>query len=151
MNSIAFKKGVERALLPVGFERSGKLLRRHGLKVWTLVNTEQGLGNQWHINVGFWLGALSPICAMRVEQAHLYFRLERLFPEHYETIVLAGALGDQKQPTEFIKLIELLAGDIGARLLDLGTEEGLRAVMTTGGLECGLVRKEARLHLTGGA
>jgi len=149
MNSQAFKSGIERALLSVGFQRHGKSLRRHAGHVWTLVGTEKGFGQQWHISIGFWLEALGAECPARVEQAHLHFRLERLSEEHHETITLAGALEDQKQPEAFKILIEFLGGDINSGLRLLGTEEGLRDAMIAGRLTHGLIRKEAREQLAG--
>ncbi|MDC3960076.1 hypothetical protein [Polyangium jinanense] len=147
MNDHTFKTGVERALLSAGFERHGKLLRRHDSSVWTLVGTEKGFGQQWHINVGFWLEALGAACPAQVEKTHLYFRLERLFPEHHETIASAGALDDQKQSEAFGKLNALLVGEIERGLRALGTEAGLRSAMAAGRLTQGLITKEAREHL----
>lgn len=147
MNSRGFKTGLERVLLSTGFERHARLLRRRNSHVWTLVGEEKGFGQQRHINVGFWLEALGGECEQQVERAHLYFRLERLFPDHHETIALAGALGDPKQPEAFETLALLLQGEFDRGLRALGTEEGLRSAMAAGRLMQGLMRKEAREYL----
>lgn len=77
----------------------------------------------------------------------MYFRLERLFPEHRESIALAGALGDPSQPMAFERLGLLLQGELDRGLRALGTEDGLREAMMAGRLNQGLVRKDAREYL----
>jgi hypothetical protein len=149
MNAASFKSNIEQVLVSAGFERHEKSLRRYESCVWTLVGIEKGFGPQWHINVGFWLEALDGKCTARVEQSHLYFRLERVFPEHRETITLAGALGDSNQPEAYAALLALLQGDIDRQLRALGTEAGLRAALTAGRLIQGLITKGAREHLRG--
>jgi hypothetical protein len=148
MNTRTFRSELERALLSIGFERAGKSLVRYDSKVWTLVGLEKGFGNQWSINIGFWLDALGGERPERVEQTHLYFRLERLVPEYHATITLAGALGEPDQPSAYEQLLRLLHGTIGSELRQLGSESGLRQVMAQGRLTQGLVRKEAREWLS---
>lgn len=147
MSERAFNSRLERVLVSVGFERYGKALRRPNSHVWTLVSTQKGFGQQWHVNVGFWLEALGGECARQVERTHLYFRLERLFPEHHETIALAGALGDQKQPEAYGTFMLLLQGELDWGLRALATEEALSGAMRAGRLVQGLIRKEAREYL----
>jgi len=147
MNSRGFRNGLERVLLSVGFEKGGKSLVRSESGVTTLIACAKGFGDQWSIDVGFWLEALGENRPDRVEQAHLYFRLERLVPEYHETIVLAGALNDAGQPAAYEKVLELLGNSIDPELRILGTEAGLRTAMAEGRLGNGLVRKEARAYL----
>jgi hypothetical protein len=148
MDSRAFKSGLERVLLLMGFEKKGRALERSDSGVSTLIACSKGFGEQWSIDVGFWLEALGQDRPDRVEQAHLYFRLERLVPEYRETILLAGALNDADQPAAYKKMLELLPSiDSGLRIM--GTEAGLRTAMAEGRLGNGLVRKEARAYLDG--
>ena len=147
MNALAFKKGLERVLLSAGFERTGKSLHRVGSGAATMVAFEKGFGNQWFVNVGFWLYALGSELPDRVAQTHLYFRLERLVPEFRETLLKAGALNEPDQPRAYEELRELLVNDIDSTLRVLGTVAGLRSALQEGRLTHGLVRKEARVYL----
>lgn len=147
MSATFLKKGVERVLLDLGFTRFGKTYRRETTEVATLFSVEKGFGGQWFFNVGFWLIALGGVVPTRVELAHLYLRLERLFPEHRDTIVMAGATGESEQHAAFVKLCQLLAGPMESRLRALATTEKLRTAVKTGELGQGLLRKEAREYL----
>jgi len=144
MTGSTFKKGIEKALLSVGFARAGNALVRHDGGVWTMVSCEKGFGDQWSINVGFWLEELDANRPDRVEQSHLYFRLERLTPLHRETILQAGSLQDPEQAKAYAELISMLGTGIDAELRSLGTYPGLRAAMAEGRLVNGLVKKNAR-------
>jgi hypothetical protein len=93
MNAATFKQGVTRILLDRGFRSQRKSLRRDQPGVSILVSFEKGFGNQWFVNAGFWLLALGELTTDRVEQRHLYFRLERLLPESREVILAAGGPG----------------------------------------------------------
>ncbi len=110
---------------------------------------EKGFGNQWFIIVGFWLYALGSELPERVEQTHLYFRLERLVPTLRETLLEAGALNEPNQPRAYELLCGLLVNDIDSTLRILGTVAGLRSALQEGRLTHGLVRKEARMYLGG--
>jgi len=161
MTSTEFKKGLERVLRSLGFQRAGKALARSGIRVLTLVALQKSnFGDQWWINIGFWLEQLGGHAPDRVELSHLYYRLESLFPEHRETILVAGDLDEPEQPIILVgdakardqrkayeQLLELFTGRIDAELRVLGTEEGLRKGMRDGKLKNGLVRKEARAWL----
>lgn len=149
MNALAFKKGLERVLLSMGFERARKTFHRDGSGVATMVAFDKGFGNQWFINVGFWLYALGSELPERVEQTHLYFRLERLVPTFRETLLEAGALSEPNQPRAYSELCKALNSDIDSTLRILGTVVGLRTALHDGRLAYGLVRKEARMYLSG--
>jgi len=149
MTGRALKGRLERAFLSLGFERAGRSLARRGSGVWILVSFEKGFGTHWSINVKFWLEALGGERPERVELAHLVFRLERLVPEHHETITTACALEVGEQPEALAMLTTLLAGEIDAVLQRLGTEAGLREALADGRLSRGLVRHEARAWLLG--
>jgi len=147
MNVRDFKKGIGSTLLSIGFDAvaGGAFVRsKPDSGVSTIVSTQKSFGDQWFINVGFWLHRLGGERPNTVQNAHLYFRLERLVPEYRETILLAGALLDEPdQPNAYQELRHLLATAIDSRLQVLGTEAGLRQAQAEGRLIDGLVRKEA--------
>ncbi|MDQ2639655.1 MAG: hypothetical protein M3Y79_03610 [Pseudomonadota bacterium] len=147
MNSIQLKKGLSEVFESMGFESRGRSLHKQQSSVSTLVAFEKGFGMQWHISVGFWLHSLGVLATDRVEQSHLYFRLERLLPEFREVITGAGDLSAPDQPTAYNQLRVVLASDGKALLEKLGTEEALRVALKSSALSQGLVRREARQFL----
>lgn len=148
MTSRAFKSGIERVLRSLGFAGAGSLLARHDLDIWTLIGFDKGSGDQWHINVGFWIDALGGPPPEKLERSHAYFRLERLVPELHETITSAGSLGEPEQPRAYDELLRALPEVVEAELRRLGTEAGLRKALARGRLMNGLIRKEARARLS---
>jgi len=147
MKATAFKHGIEKALGSVGFLRTSNALRRECPNVTTLIGLQKGDGDQWFLNVGFWLSGIGGTVSDRVEHTHLYFRLERLFPQFRETILTAGALDAEEQLAAYRQLVELLGGEIARGLATFETEKGLREELRDGRLTHGLVRKEARDYL----
>lgn len=147
MTDNEFKKGLENAFLKVGFARSGKVLRRDGDRISTLIGFEKGFGDQWFISVGFWLHALGSDVPNLVEKTHLYFRLERIFPQFRDLILTAGCVTDAHQPEAYSDLLKLVDSDIEQTLRSMESEDGLRGAMKTNVLTVGLVRKEARQYL----
>jgi hypothetical protein len=97
--------------------------------------------------VGFWLHALGTLETDHVERTHLYFRLERLFPEFQEVILCAGDLDDPNQPAAFDLLKATLATEGDGTIQNLGTEAGLRRALQSSRLNHGFVRQEARQFL----
>ena len=147
MTPAAFKKGLARAWLELGFSKRGSSLRRDRADVSVRVAFEKGFGAQWFVVVGFWLHALGARATDRFERTHLYFRLERLVPDSRELVLTAGALDDPAQPAAYETLVERVRGDIGSRLAGLATEAGLREAWRASQLAKGLVCKEAREYL----
>ncbi len=144
MKIAEFKRGVETAFTSVGFEKAGGLMRRSTSDVAVMIGFEKGFGDQWFINVGFWLKTLGIPELNRIEMSHMNFRLDRLFPELREMILTAGALEDESQRNSYLNLIEAIHGAIGNRLIELDSEAALRAAFEAGHLADGLIRKEAR-------
>lgn len=147
MKSTTFKRGLEKALLAMGFRRSRRSLLRRTNGVTQILGFQKGFGDQWFINVGIWIHALGEAAPDAVEQSHLYFRLERLIPELRETILGTGALSDDEQSEAYRELVDLLPNRVARELEALATEAGLRAAMARGRLASGLLRKEARAYL----
>jgi hypothetical protein len=147
MNAANFKKGLSQVFLGLGCKTVGKSLRRDQSDVSILVSFQKGFGDQWYINIGFWLHALGALATDRVEQTHLYFRLERLLPELREVILTAGAIDDSNQPASYDLLKAALASEGDTMMQDLGTEAGLRRALQSSRLSQGLVTGEARQFL----
>jgi Domain of unknown function (DUF4304) len=147
MNAVAFRKGLSQTLLGLGFKAVGKSLRRDQSDVSVLVSFQRGFGDQCYIVIGFWLHSLGVLATDRVEQTHMYFRLESLLPDRREMILTAGALDDPNQPACYDFLRAALASEGATMMQDLGTEAGLRRALLSSRLSRGLVRGEARKFL----
>ena len=125
-------------------------MRRTCEAVEIIANVDKGFGSQYFVNVGFCLKSLSPICPSKVEQSHMYFRLERLFPGQREIILGAGRLDEQDQERWLSLLCSFIRYDVAARFSALESEAGLRAAWTKGLFVNGLVTTEARQHFESG-
>jgi hypothetical protein len=145
---IGFKANLFRALRQHGFAPSGQLMRFFEDDIVTLVEAQKGFGSQWFVNVGFWLRRLGTLEPKRIERTHLYFRLERLFPEHREVILGAGDMSDTAQSEAHSALVRLIDRDIASELKVLGTEQGLVEAYGAGRLNAGLVTQAARQVLS---
>lgn len=145
MTPTTFKERVFSAFRDSGFSpRSGMVERESGFAS-VVVGVERGFGNQFFINVGFVLSALSgPSPVRRIQDAHLYFRLERLFPEYREQILTAGSLGETAQEEALDGLLQAVRTDISASLGVLQQAEGLAEAHKAGLLKGGLVHAAAR-------
>jgi hypothetical protein len=145
MKATTFKERVFSAFRDSGFSpRSGMVERESGFAT-VVIGVERGFGNQCFINVGFVLAALSsPDSVRRVQDAHLYFRLERLFPEYREQILTAGSLDEAGQEEALDGLLQSVRTEISASLGILQQTEGLARAHKTGQLKGGLVCAAAR-------
>ena len=144
MTGQEFAKGLFGALPQHGFARCGSLMRLPGDAVITLVGVQKGFGEQWFVNVGFWLKQLGRNEPDRIEQSHMYFRLERLFPQYREFILEAGDLAAEGQLSAYHKFLKVLVDEIASDLKQLGTAEGLVDAYHAGRLSAGLVTKAAK-------
>jgi hypothetical protein len=142
-----FRKGIGEVLASHGFAKIHDGWTRSGADVSTLVGFEKGFGSQWYVSVGFWLQKLGAGPPAKVEQCHMYFRLERLLPHARDVVLAAGDLKCPEQAEAYPKLLALLESDALPRLNDLEAEQGLRDGLMQGRLECGLVTSAARQHL----
>ena len=84
MTGQEFREGLFGALQQHGFARRGSLMRLPGEAAIILAGVQKGFGEQWFVNVGFWLKQLDRDEPDRIEQSQMYFRLERLFPQYRE-------------------------------------------------------------------
>jgi hypothetical protein len=147
MTALEFKKGLFGVLQQHGFVRRGSLMRLSGDGTIVLVGVQKGFGEQWFVNVGFWLKQLDRGEPDRIEQSHMYFRLERLFPQHREFILEAGDLAAEGQLKAYHKFLGLLVDEITVDLKQLGTRVGLVEAYHAGRLSAGLVTKAAKESL----
>jgi hypothetical protein len=150
VDAAILKKEIFGVLGRIGFHREGKSYRRHQDGATILVEMQKGFGRQHFINVGFWIDAMGTLATDKIELCHLYFRLERLVPEHRDVILAAGALGESDQEEGLQRLSSLLAEEIDEKLRKLGTDNGLRAAYKAAALQAGLLRQEARSYLATG-
>jgi hypothetical protein len=144
-----FKRDLFQALRQHAFAPSGGAMRFSGDDTVTLVGVQKGFGERWFINVGFWLCRLGTLEFNRIEETHVYFRIERLFPEHRDVILCAGDISDTGQDEAFRALLFLLDNEIAIKLKSLGTEQGLVEAYRAGRLKHGLVTVAARQVLSG--
>jgi hypothetical protein len=61
MTGQKFRKGLFGALQQHGFVRRAGLMRLPGDAAITLVGVQKGFGEQWFVNVGFWLKQLGRV------------------------------------------------------------------------------------------
>ncbi len=148
MNSRTFKQGLEKELLDSGFERAGKLYLRPTAFGFIMIAFSKGFGSQLFLDVGFWFSDLGDTTPSRLENAHIYCRLERLFPKDRELILTAGALDDAAQPEAYQRLISLFRKIVEDLLREFEDVPCIRQQMEYGRLSCGLIRKEAREYLS---
>jgi len=144
MTGIEFRKGVFDALRQRGFAQRGSLMRLPGDGAIGLVGVQKGFCEQWFVNVGFWLKQLGREEPGSIEQTHMYFRLERLFPQHREFILEAGDLTAGEHLKAYHYFLRLLVDDIAGGLKHLGTSDGLVNAYHSGRLSSGLVTKAAK-------
>lgn len=144
MKNIEFKKGIYDVLGHVGFYRYGNIMQTSGDGVKILLEVKKGFGEQWFINLGFCLDRFGLKKTTRVEQADMYFRLERVFPKYRETILAAGDLEDPAQAEAYRTFLQLLGKEIVEDLKTLGSEHGLIDAYRLGRLSEGLVTAATR-------
>jgi hypothetical protein len=144
MTGQEFRKGLFGALQQHGFARRGSLMRLPGDAVLTLIGVEKGFGEQWFVNVGFWLKQLGRDEPDRIEQSHLYFRLVRLFPQYREFFLEAGDLAAEGQLSAYHKFLRVLVDEIAGGLRQLGTADGLADAYHADRLTAGFVTKAAK-------
>lgn len=142
-----FQTRILRAFSGFGFRGSGRTRRYFGEEIDILINVQQAYSNCF-INVGFVIKAIDNDLRERVEKTHMYYRLERIFPDLRETIIAAGELKEDDSEEYRIELITLIKSDLAEKLCRLSILENLKLAFTTGNLENGLVTGNARLYLS---
>ena len=97
MDGPAFKRSAKRVLRLLGFQWVGHSFERQDSDVctWSISRRVPATSGSSTLAFG---STDSTVMSDRVEKTHLYFRLERLVPEHFETIRTAGELDEQNSP-----------------------------------------------------
>lgn len=149
----AFLQSVSSPLTEAGLQKKGKSWYLDGKELLVVVNFEYHnliLDHQYAINIGFWLKALGNPNYPSYNHCHLYYRVERLFPEHREFLLTSSSLleTDVELVSELTKFID---DTLIPFLRECTQEKKLREMMALGLLNGGLVRKEAWWYLTKGA
>ncbi|MCG5510083.1 hypothetical protein [Ectothiorhodospira lacustris] len=126
------------------FARLGDLMFTSGDDAVALVGVEKGFGEQKFVTVGFCICRIGIELPRRVELAHMYFRLERLFPQYRECILAAGALDDSDQIAAFKQFLGYLEHTFAPDICGMTSEGGLVKAYCAGRFDAGLVTKQAR-------
>jgi hypothetical protein len=147
MTNKEFKNTIDRVLFFGGFKIVAKNYHYTGEVAVILVGLQKVEYNeQYFINVGFWLTAIGgDNIPLKIEKTHMYFRLERLFPDRRELIIRAGDLSAPEQPRASSLLSQMLADDFIPELISLSNSlDSLRCAYRNGILQSGLILREAR-------
>jgi hypothetical protein len=146
MTNREFKSILEGAFTSKGFKLVDKNARYDGTAAAIFVGLQKlEYDEQYFINVGFWLRALGDQAPRKVEQTHMYFRLERLFPNLRETVLDGGRLSLPDQPQAATALSAIISAECIPVLTELANSDlTLRKRFREGGFSGGLIRKEAR-------
>lgn len=152
MTASRFKAGLVATLEAAGCRRAGRLVIVEARdvdvpKVVGLVDFQSLFGSRWAINVGFQIGDLDPVIPDRVERSHMYFRLENMFPEHEETIVQAGAMGEAGQADAYERLRMLFSASLVQEIRSRLSIESLRMGFDSGKYSAGIITPAAREYL----
>lgn len=147
MNRSQLKSSLRKVLSGLGFVVCESVQLRRCADISVLIGLDHGFGSQSFFSVGFWLHSLAQDAPGRLELAHAYFRLERVFPEFRELILKAGDLNDPDQGGAWQELEGLLSTRFVPDLVAAATEEGVRALLSERLKGRGLVRKELKVYL----
>lgn len=148
-NSPTFKRVVETALAQGGFKKHGKAWRFDGEDVSIIVGLQKiEYSRQVFVNVGFWLKKLGDDPPEKVELTHMYYRLERLCPEHREAILAAGDESAAQHQHWLDSVAPILTSECLPQVKAWTSTDAVRAAFLAGKLSGGLIRKEARQLLS---
>ncbi|HMS18118.1 MAG TPA: DUF4304 domain-containing protein [Planctomycetota bacterium] len=150
MTNSEFKGIIRRAFTLNGFRYVSKNLRFDGSAASILIGLQKfEYGESYFINVGLYLRTLGDEVPAKVEHTHMYFRLERLFPEWSDAIIIGGQLSHHEQPDLAVHLARLIEDKCVPALVELANSlDRIRRVWKDGGLRSGFILKEARQLLS---
>jgi hypothetical protein len=146
-----FKKAIAAPLERAGFKKKGQSWFLDGNDALIVINLEKidiFSNDQYVINIGIWLKAFGESVFPPYNRTHLYYRVERLFPQQRE-LILTGCSLEKSSPQKLADLTEFIDSRLIPFLRECTDEGKLRELMSKGMLEGGLVRIEARMYLTG--
>ena len=120
MTNSEFKKIIVKPFISNGFKRVAKNLRFDGSAASILVGLQKlEFDKQYFINVGIWLRALGEEVPQKVEHAHMFYRLERLFPRLREAVLDGGQLWHPEQPRSANHLATIIGEECIPVMADL--------------------------------
>ncbi len=145
-----FKKGIAAPLEKAGLVKKGQSWYLNGTDALVVVNVEKldiFSGDQYAINIGIWLKALGEPMYPPYNNCHLYYRAERLFPQQRELIINACSL-EKSDISMLADLTDYIESKLIPFIRECTDHSKLRAFMSKGILDAGLVRIEARRFLS---
>ncbi len=144
-----FKNAIAAPLDKAGFKKKGQSWYLDGKDAIIVVNLQKSDWSEiYFINMGIWLKNLGETSFPQYNHCHLYYRIERFFPEQRE-LILVGCSLDKSNQQMLDELSEFIESEVIPFLRNCTDENKLRELMLQGALEGGLVRLEARWYLSG--
>jgi len=139
-DSETFKKSIGTVLKAAGFvKKRNASWYLNGPEVIVVLNLQKSAwSNLFYINVGFWLKPLGEAAYPLYYNCHLYYRVERLFPDDRELILFAGLLDEANNETH-ARLLEFFQKKLVPFLHECTRITILAELMKKGLLEDGLV------------
>lgn len=143
----SFKKKIAAPLEMAGFIKKGQTWYFNGEDILITFNLEKNeWSDQYFVNVGFWIKAFGNALFPSYNHCHLYYRLERLFPDQRELILTGCSLGSSIEV--FTTFSTFISTDVIPFLIDCAHENKLRELWANQSLNCGFVLLEAREYLS---
>lgn len=101
---------------------------------------------QYAVNIGFWLKKLGNTSFPKYNHCHMYYRLERLFPESREEIIKGCSLstGDAQS---LMELSNFIKNRLLPFLKERTLETKIKELFSTGVLNRGFMKYEVREYL----
>lgn len=130
-----------------GFRGIGRTRKYTGIDADSIINV-QSADIFCFINVGFIIHAIDNIDTSKVEKSHLYFRLERIFPEYGDIITSASEYSEVDFDNKIISFINLIESVLARKLCDLTEFGTLKQAYSSGLFINGVVTPAARKYLT---
>lgn len=142
-----FKKAIVAQFESAGFSKKGQNWYLDGEAILIVTNLQKSdWEDMYYINVGFWLKGLGEAVFPPYNHCHLYYRVERLFPEKRE-LLLTGGLNEDAWKENLVKLLQFMDRELIPFLKECTDERKVRELLALGRLDNGLIQKEARHYL----
>ena len=142
---LAIGKIIGEAFKRASFVQHGKQYQYSSTDITVSVELSAALLKQRYIDLGFWIWTLGGKTAPnRLADYHIRARLERLFPEHRETIL--QALVSKAETHDVLNLSGVLESEIAPVLRSMTSVSTLRRSFGDGRLKGALVLVEAQTY-----
>ena len=144
-----FKKAVGLPLEKTGFSKKGQSWYLNGKDAIIVFNLQKSNWSElYYVNFGIWLKAFGIAQFPQFNHCHLYYRVERLFPEDRELIITSCDLA-RSSLDNLANLSQFIERQLIPFAWECTEESKLRELMSRGVLKGGLVRHEAKMYLMG--